>query len=296
MVCALGLEHCLVGTSHECDYPPSVRELPAVTQTRIDHHASSSEIDRQVREELGSQLALYSLDQAMLKRLRPDLIVTQSLCDVCAVAEAEVTAFAHAQATAATVFNLQPMSLDDVLEAVSELAKAAMVPSAGERLRNTLTRRIELVRSRSMPIGQRERPRVAFLEWLDPPFNAGHWNPELVEIAGGTSILGVAGEPSTTINWDDVANSDPDRLIIGCCGFDTARTLSELKSVSKPGWDDLRCVRAGNVFVMDGNAYFNRPGPRLVDSLELLAHTLHPLHHPLPSGLCAAIQLRFNSE
>jgi iron complex transport system substrate-binding protein len=232
----------------------------------------------------------------MLKRLRPDLIVTQSLCDVCAVAEAEVTAFAHAQATAATVFNLQPMSLDDVLEAVSELAKAAMVPSAGERLRNTLTRRIELVRSRSMPIGQRERPRVAFLEWLDPPFNAGHWNPELVEIAGGTSILGVAGEPSATINWDDVANSDPDRLIIGCCGFDTARTLSELKSVSKPGWDDLRCVRAGNVFVMDGNAYFNRPGPRLVDSLELLAHTLHPLHHPLPSCLCAAIPLRFNSE
>jgi len=292
MICALGLEGSLVGTSHECDYPPSVAGLPAVTETFVDHHASSAEIDRQVRLELDRRQALYSLRQDVLRELRPDLIVTQSLCDVCAVAENEVSSAAAALDSVPSVFNMQPFDLADVLEAVRALANAADTAAAGAALHRELVQRIEAVRSRSSGIPAGKRPRVAFLEWLDPPFNAGHWTPELIEIAGGTALLGQPGLASHTITWDEIARAEPERIIVGCCGFDQRRSLRELELFDRTQWLGLRCVRDGEVYVVDGNAYFNRPGPRLIDSLELLAHILHPEIHPLPSNVNPAIRVR----
>ena len=290
MVCALGLEEQLVGISHECDFPRTIVGLPAVTKTHIDHHATSPNIDEQVREELGSQQALYSLHDDLLATLKPDLIVTQSLCDVCAVAEADVTAVAGMLNTQPTVFNMQPMTLTDVLETVIALGEAANSQSAARKLRVDLECRIEAVRARSATLKLSERPRVAFLEWLDPPFNAGHWNPELVEIAGAEPVLGIAGEPSTTVSWSQVEDCDPDIIVIGCCGFDLQRTVVDVQMLANnPAWSRIPCVRNGRVFIVDGNAYFNRPGPRLVDSLELMANTLHPSLHPLPSTVPPAL-------
>lgn len=292
MICALGLHDQLVGISHECDFPGTVAGLPAVTKTRIDHHASSREIDAQVREELNSKQALYSLHDDLLAQLEPELIVTQSLCDVCAVAETDVTTAARALASQPAVFNMQPLNLTDVLDTVSALGAAAGAVATAASLRSDLEHRMDVVRARSAAIAETDRPRVAFLEWLDPPFNAGHWNPELIEIAGGIPLLGVAGEPSTTVSWSDVEASSPDVIIVGCCGFDLERTLVEINVLSgNPIWSTLCCVQEGRVYLVDGNAYFNRPGPRLVDSLELLAHTLHPAIHPLPGGLRPAIAL-----
>ena len=290
LVCALGLESALVGISHECDYPPGITGLPRVTRTRIAHDASSHDIDRQVREELAGAQALYSLDLDKLRTLAPDLIVTQSLCDVCAVGADEVDAALCRLPGAPRLFNLQPERLADILGCVRELGAAAGVAPAAEALIVDMEARIGAVRERSARLPAEARPRVALVEWLDPWFDAGHWNPELVELAGGTPVCGRTGEASTTLPWSTLRELDPDVLFIACCGFDVARTLVDLPSVAAlPGWSALKCVRNGRVYVTDGNAYFNRPGPRIVDSLEILAHALHPAVHPLPPGLAAAI-------
>ena len=290
LVCALGLESALVGISHECDYPPGITGLPRVTRTRIAHDASSHDIDRQVREELAGTQALYSLDLDTLRALAPDLIVTQSLCDVCAVGADEVDAALCRLPGAPRLFNLQPERLGDILGCVRELGAAAGAAAAAETLLASMETRIGAVRERSARLPADARPRVALVEWLDPWFDAGHWNPELVELAGGTPVCGRKGEPSTTLAWSTLRELDPDVLFIACCGFDVARTLQDLPIVAAlPGWAELKCVRNGRVHVTDGNAYFNRPGPRIVDSLEILAHALHPALHPLPQGLEAAI-------
>jgi len=290
LVCALGLEAALVGISHECDYPPGIAGLPRVTRTSIAHDAPSRDIDRQVREELAGTQALYSLDLDLLRELAPDLIVTQSLCDVCAVGADEVDAALCRLPGAPRLFNLQPERLGDILGCVRELGAAAGVSAAAEALRANMEARIAAVRGRSAQLPDTARPRVALVEWLDPWFDAGHWNPELVELAGGLPVCGRKGEPSTTLPWSTLREFDPDVLFIACCGFDVSRTLVDLPIArALPGWADLKCVRNGRVHVTDGNAYFNRPGPRIVDSLEILAHALHPALHPLPQGLEAAI-------
>jgi iron complex transport system substrate-binding protein len=290
LICALGLEPALVGISHECDYPPGINGLPRVTRTRIAHDASSRDIDIQVREELAGTQALYSLDLDTLRELAPDLIVTQSLCDVCAVGADEVDAALCRLPGAPALFNLQPERLGDILGCVRELGAAAGVPAAAQTLLANMEARIDAVRERSAGLPDAARPRVALVEWLDPWFDAGHWNPELVELAGGVPVCGRKGEPSTTLECATLRELDPDVLFIACCGFDVARTLADIPIVTAlPGWADLKCVRAGRVYVTDGNAYFNRPGPRIVDSLEILAHALHPALHPLPPGLQAAI-------
>lgn len=289
IVCALGLGDQLVGTSHECDFPEFVADLPAVTETIIDRNASSAEIDRQVREQLVSQQPLYSLREQTLAQLRPDLIVTQSLCDVCAVAHSDVVRIAAALPEAPQVFNLESMTLEDMLDSLTALADVANVADAGQRLRAQLEERIENIRLRTLRLTATEIPRVAFLEWLDPPFFAGHWNPALIELAGGISVLGSPGAASSTTSITEIAAADPDALIVACCGFDITQCLHELAAIEHTAeWQALRAVRASRVFVVDGNAYFNRPGPRLVDSLELLAHTLHPTHHTLPAYLSPA--------
>jgi len=284
IVCALGLEDRLVGVTHECDYPPSVQSLPRVTRTVVPADAASREIDRLVSEQLKTTKALYQLDLPLLKELQPDVIVTQSLCDVCAVAPNEVQAALTQLPGTPRVVNLEPQSLDGLFEAIRHVASAVGL-SADDTIQR-LQGRVEAVAMRSA--GVSSRPRVAFLEWLDPPFSSGHWNPELVRIAGGIEGLGKEGQPSRRLRWDEVLVWQPDVMVIACCGFTVERTVQDLADVqSIAGWQELPAVRSGRVYVADGSHYFNRPGPRLIESLELLAHAIHPDHHPMRDGLSA---------
>jgi iron complex transport system substrate-binding protein len=294
ILCALGLEADLVGVTHECDYPPFVRALPKVTRTLIPHDASSRDIDTLVRERLQSQRALYTLDLPVLRALQPDLLVTQALCDVCAVAQAEVTAAAGSLPGQPRVLNLEPMSLEAVFATLLEVGRAAGCEPRAHRVVAALQDRVRQVAERTGTIALPLRPRVAFLEWLDPLFVGGHWTPALVELAGGVDVLGKVGEPSRTTPWEALLAAVPDVLFIACCGFTAQRALADLPILERqPGWRDLPGVRAGRVFVTDGNAYFSRPGPRLVDGLEIMAHCLHPALHPLPAGLPAAHAIAF---
>jgi iron complex transport system substrate-binding protein len=290
IVCALGLDEQLVGVTHECDYPPQVVKLPKVTRTLIPSDASSRQIDELVRERIKTHRALYTLDLPVLERLRPDLIVTQALCDVCAVAEAEVQAAASCLPAEPHVINLEPMTLWQVLDSIRLVAAATGTIARAEEVIGRLTARVHAVSTRSATVSN--RPRVVLLEWIDPPFSCGHWNPELVRLAGGAEQIGREGERSRTLEWDEVLQWQPEVLVIACCGFRVDRTLEDLPRLrSYPGWAELPCVRAGRVYVVDGSAYFSRPGPRLVDSLEILAHALDQALHPLPAGLPAAVRL-----
>ena len=291
IVCALGLGDQLVGVTHECDYPPFVKALPKVTRTLIPHDAPSRDIDALVRERLKTERALYGLDLPVLERLRPDLLVTQALCDVCAVAESEVTAAACALPGRPRVVNLEPTRLSEVFDCLRLVGDAAGVAGRAEEVVAGLQARVEAVAARTRTLAA--RPAGVLLEWIDPPFSSGHWSPELVRLAGGTEALGREGLASQTTAWDRIRALDPEWLMVALCGFDVARSLEDLPILAaNPGYGDLRCVRADRVFVTDGNAYFSRPGPRLVESLELLAHALHPTAHPLPAGLTAALKWR----
>jgi iron complex transport system substrate-binding protein len=289
IVCSLGLEDSLVGVTHECDYPPSVLTLPKVTKTLIPHDASSAEIDVLVRERLSHQTALYSLDMTILERLRPDLIVTQALCDVCAVAEAEVVEAACSLPGHPKVINLEPMSLADVFDTLRMVGDVTGRQDAAAEVLRDLSTRVETVAMRSRAIPEPDRPRVAFLEWIDPPFSPGHWNPELIALAGGIDILGTPNMPSRTRSWKEVVDSQPDVIFVSCCGFGMERTLQDIPILARqPGIAHTPAAKEGRVYVTDGNAYFSRPGPRLVDSLEILAHALHPGVHPAPADAPAA--------
>ena len=291
IICALGLEDQLVGVTHECDFPPSVQRLPKVTRTLIPTDASSGEIDRLVRERLQTDRALYSLDLPVLRRLRPELIVTQALCDVCAVAEEEVRAAACELPGGPAVINLEPETLSDVFGCIREVACAAGAQRAGDEVIGQLRARVDAVAGRTAAL--QYRPRVTLLEWLDPPFSCGHWSPELVPLAGGVEGLGRQGRPSRLLRWDDVLAWQPEVVVIACCGFSVDRTLRDLPSLgSVRGWQDVPAARSGRVYVVDGSHYFSRPGPRLVDSLEILGHALHPDVHPLPHGLPPPLRIR----
>ncbi|QEG43763.1 cobalamin-binding protein [Roseimaritima ulvae] len=293
IVCGLGLRDQLVGVTHECDYPADVVGLPKVTQTRIPHDATSHEIDTLVREQIKLQAALYSLDMPVLEALQPDLIVTQSVCDVCAVAESEVNAAACSLPGSPQVINLEPNCLADVMQSIRKVGTVTGQTSAADAYIAELQNRVDCVARRSKSIAEAERPSVMLLEWIDPPFSAGHWSPELVSLAGGREVIGIAGQRSVTTPWEKIVHVDPEVIVIACCGFNVARTLEDLPILrSQVGWNDLRCVQSGRVYVVDGSDYFSRPGPRLVDSLEILAHTLHPNIHPLPKALNAAQQVQ----
>jgi iron complex transport system substrate-binding protein len=290
IVCGLGLGDQLVAVTHECDFPAFVRELPKATRTLVPKDAASAEIDRLVRERLQGRSALYSLDLETLEALRPELIVTQALCDVCAVAEDEVLDAACRLPGRPRVVNLEPETLSQVLDAIRQLAQAAFIPAKGEETVRALQVRVDAVAARTRAL--RVRPRVALLEWLDPPFSCGHWSPELVRLAGGQEVLGREGERSRTLRWEEVAAAQPEVVFVACCGFDLERTLADLDVLrAAPAWRELAAVRAGRVYVASGSQYFSRPGPRIVDSLEILAHALHPDRHPLPPGLPAAVAL-----
>jgi iron complex transport system substrate-binding protein len=295
IICGLGLRDQLVGVTHECDFPADVADLPKVTQTLIPHDATSSEIDGLVRERLKTERALYSLDMAVLESLNPDLIVTQTLCDVCAVAESEVAAAVCALPLRPTILNLEPTCLDEIFASIRQVGNAVDRDEVADQYVQRLQGRVDAVETRSRAIVQ--RPRVMILEWIDPPFCAGHWTPQLVDIAGGREVLGVAGQRSVSTAWKDIVAADPEFMMIACCGFDVQRTLRDIPILeSYPQWSSLACVRSQRVFIVDGAAYFSRPGPRLVDSLEILANAMHPDIHPLPTGLLPARRLFTDSS
>lgn len=276
-----------MGVSHECDYPPFVRSLPNVTRALIPDSTSSAMIDQLVRQRLQANRARYALGMPALEGLRPELIVTQALCDVCAVAEEEVRAVAWRLPGHPRVINLEPMRLSDVFASIRQVGAATGAGRQAKAVVASLMARIANVAACCMHL--RHRPRVAMLEWLDPPFSCGHWSPELVRLAGGVEGLGREGQPSRTLRWEEVVSWQPEVVLMACCGFSAERTLLDLPLLSSvPGWRTLPALRSGHVYVVDGSQYFSRPGPRLVDSLEILAHALQPELHPLPAGLPTA--------
>ncbi len=295
IVCCLGLQDLLAGVTHECDFPPLVRRLPKVTRTLIPVDATSGEIDRLVRERLSSGRALYSLDLPELERVRPDLIITQTLCEVCAVAEEEVRAASCGLPGTPEIINLEPSTLLEVLDSIRRVGHIVGKAQQAESVVSRLEARVAQVEARSRDIT--DRPGVAFLEWLDPPFSSGHWTPELIRWAGGIELLGREGRASRTLSWPEIAACKPDVVFIACCGYDVDRTLKDVAALSRvPEWGKLPAVRSGRVYVTDGSHYFSRPGPRLVDSLEVLAHALHPEVHPLPPGIPPPVQVESGRE
>jgi iron complex transport system substrate-binding protein len=275
IVCALGLGDRLAGVSHECDFPPAARGLPVLTAPKIDPHAPSEEIDRQVRALVADGLSVYRIDEERLRALAPDLIVTQDACEVCAVSFAEVQAAARRLlGVDAAIVSLSPLSLDDVLEDIRRVGRAAGAAEAADSLSANLRARLDRLRAETAPLSH---PRTVVLEWLAPPMAAGHWTPELIRIGGGDPILSHDARPTDPIAWERIVEAAPEAILIIPCGFALAQTRGEMAALAaRPGFRDLPAVRAGRVTLIDGNAYFNRPGPRLVESAELAALALHP--------------------
>jgi len=276
IVAVLGLADQLVGISHECDYPDEIRDRPRVTHCEI--HGSdlpSPAIDAWVRDTLAARGTLYTLDEEMIRDLQPDLILTQQLCDVCAVNYGSVAAFAATLPARPRLINLEPSQLADIYADIRLVAQASGVPSRAEAVIAGLQQRVDSVVS--LVTRSADRPKCFLMEWVEPPYCGGHWNPELVQLAGGIDPIGRKGEPSRRVRWEEIQRADPDAILLACCGFGVERTLRESTMLAgKREWEGLRAVRQGQVYVADANTYFSRPGPRIVDSLEMLAHMLHP--------------------
>ena len=285
IVCALGLEDQLVAVTHECDFPPSARGKPVVTSSVVSPHAASAEIDRHIRRLVHEGSSIYELDAEQLERLGPDLILTQELCAVCAVSYPIVEDAAHRLEGSTQIVSLEPRRLRDVFEHIRLVGRLTGRQSQADAVVLGLQARLERVRQR---LEGRPSRRVACLEWIDPPYNAGHWTPELVRLAGGHDIIGSPQEPSRPIPWAQVVDAAPDAIAVMPRGFSLERTLSEMPLLAgQPGWADLPAVRLGDVFAIDGNAFFSRPGPRLVESVEILAGLLHPGAMPVPPRTAA---------
>jgi iron complex transport system substrate-binding protein len=276
IVCGLGLGDRLVGRSHECDFPPDIARLPVCTEVEIDATASSAEIERLVQSRLCQALSVYRIDVAKLKALQPDLILTQAQCEVCAVSLAEVEqAVSEWTGHKPQIVSLAPNSLADVWDDMLRVAEALDIAHRGKEMVEELRERVESIARRTRDLSR--RPSVACIEWLDPLMAAGNWVPELVELSGGLNLFGEAGKHSPRLNWEAVQEHDPEVVVIMPCGFSIRRIEREMTVLSnRPDWNGLRAVRTGRVYLVDGNQYFNRPGPRLVDSLEMLAEIVHP--------------------
>ena len=284
MIAALGCLDQLVGRSHECDYPAEVLALPALSHPQINVNTTSAEIDAQVKalssaasaEDMAMKaLSIYRIDVDMLQRLRPDVIITQTQCEVCAVSERDVAqAVAQLVGLQPRIVALAPYRLADVWEDVARVGKALEREAQSRTLVAGYQARLERLRARTT--AQPTHPRVAVLEWLDPPMAGGNWTPELVEIAGGINLFGETGAHSPWLVWGDLLAADPDVIILTPCGFTLERALEDVPLLeARPGWSNLRAVQTGRVFAIDGNQYFNRSGPRLVESAEILATLLY---------------------
>ena len=290
LICGLGLRDQLVGVSHECDYPSSVIGLPILTSSRIPAGLESGEIDRLVTDQLKNDEALYDLVMAPLTELEPDLIVTQALCDVCAVSGNDVARAIGSLSGDPQVVNLEPICLNDVLATVDLLAQAAGCVAQGDRYRAELQGRIDAVAERSKTVAN--RPKVALLDWLEPLFDGGHWSPEIIDLAGGEPCFGDKQEPSQRRSWAQLIDAQPDYIVVALCGFNIERSMQDVEAfLACDGFTELQSIKKTKVLLVDGNAYFSRPGPRLVDALEIMANALHPDIHPLPTALPAAIKI-----
>ncbi len=281
IICALGLENSLVGRSHECDYPPSVAGLPVCTRPRFDPSGSSREVDTRVKSVLRASaaedaLSVYEVFSEKLRELAPTHIVTQSQCEVCAVSLRDVErALRELTASEAEIISLQPNTLADFWKDVARVGSGLGVIDSRVRLVAGLQQRMQEIETKARTL--KNRPGVACVEWVDPLMAAGNWMPELVQMAGGENLFGASGKHSPEMTFEQLAAEDPDIIFVSPCGFDIPRTREDLPLLeSRPGWAGLRAVRQSRVYVADGNQYFNRPGPRLVESLEILAEIVHP--------------------
>ncbi len=291
---ALGLGDQVVAISHECDYPPEASDRPRVTTTLVDASRASSEIDAQVRAAAETHQPLYALDLPLLAELRPDLIVTQAQCDVCAVRYDDVIAAVRSEPALrdTRVIALNPRSLADILDDIRRVGRAVGREVAADEFVARLQRRVDAVRTVSADLPPVRRPRVLCIEWTDPLMVSGNWLPELIELAGGHGYIRTYGAHSACTEWADLAAWQPEVIVIMPCGFDLARASAEaLTLVHLPGWADLPAIRTGRVYAADGNALFNRSGPRIVDSLEVLAHLVRPDRFPAAPPVDAVRQL-----
>jgi iron complex transport system substrate-binding protein len=273
---ALGLMDDVVGVSHECDFPNEANGRPRVTRCPV-HNAglASREVDQWVRRALREQGTIYTIDEPLLRELRPDVILTQKLCDVCAVGYGTVARLAETLPGPPRVVNLEPTRLSDIFEDIRHVAEVCSVPKRGEEVVSNLSERVEAVRDRAAQIA--DRPRCFLMEWVDPPFCSGHWGPELVEIAGGHDPLGRKHQPSAQIDWQDVIDARPEIIVLALCGYDVDLARRDYELLRHfPGFDSLPAARNGDIYLVNASAYFARPGPRIVDSLEILAGILHP--------------------
>jgi len=278
MLFALGAGGDVVAVSDQCDYPPEIATVERVTRSNIDSSQSSRDIDASTREHMEQGRSLYTLNQERIAALQPDLIVTQAQCDVCAVRYADVVQMVQSDPLLAQtqIVSLNPTSLEDVLDDVLQLGVAAQRQEAAKRLAASMRERIDRVATCSSP--GVNRPLTVCVEWFEPLMTAGNWIPQLVSLAGGISQLAEAGSPSQYVKWHDLAAADPDVILLMPCGFDLARVEQSLPELKRQAaWKDLRAVRCGKVVAVDSSAYFLRSGPRLVDSLEMLVHILHPV-------------------
>lgn len=276
IVCALGLEDQLVGITHECDYPPSIKSKPVVVRSAVPvENMTEAEIDKAVSEQVHAGLSVYQVDEALLQQLRPDLILAQDLCEVCAPSGNEVGRAMKVLSQKPEILFLTPKSIQGIFQNLRDVGEATDRLETAERQIEAATERLERIATitRELP----SHPRVFCMEWLDPIFCSGHWVPEMVRIAGGVDKISQEGSDSVRVLWEDVLAWSPEVLVLMPCGFhlEQAVTLAE-KLTAFPHWQDLPAVRNGRVFVVDASSYFARPGPRIIEGIELLAHLLHP--------------------
>jgi iron complex transport system substrate-binding protein len=276
IVCALGLQNTLVGRSHECDYPESVKALPVCSEANFPDGLSSADIDVKVKGLLADALSVYTVKREVIKGLQPDVVITQAQCEVCAVSLPEVEqALKDYLDKPAKIVSLQPNSLDDIFNDIATVASALNVTQAGDRLIEDLQERVDIIRHKLKFMDS--KPTVACIEWLEPMMISGNWVPELVSMAGGVPVLAQQGKHSPYVNWAGIQASDPDIIILMPCGFSIERTMREIDILlQQPDFGELKAVKNNRIYIADGNQYFNRPGPRIVDSVEILAEIIHP--------------------
>ncbi|MDH6100787.1 cobalamin-binding protein [Anabaenopsis sp. FSS-46] len=273
---ALGLTNHIVGRSHECDYPPEIKNRPVCTQARWNYHQQSRKIHDDINDLLQSALSIYEIKTDILEKLQPTHIITQDQCDLCGVTLADVEkAFASVVHTSPQIISLKPHLLEDVWQDIERVSDIFGVDSV--HVLENLEARVTICQRKLQGLSSTELPTVACIEWTDPLIIAANWIPELVNLAGGQSQFSVKGQPSSYISWEALLKSNPDIIIFIPCGFDLNRTRQAAQLfIQRPDWEKLHATQSGRVYVADGNAFFNRPGPRLADSLEILAEILHP--------------------
>lgn len=273
IIYALGLGDQLVGVSHECDFPPEAKTKPVITAAEINSSQPSRQIDASVKEQVHKGVGIYHINQDVLKQAKPDVVFTQELCEVCAVSFSEVKQAVRILNTDTKIVSLEPRTLGDILNNIKTVGDITSRQPEAAKLVVELQQRIDKVKAITKDVDF--RPTTLCLDWMDPPYAAGHWIPEMAEIAGGVDSFGVKGQASVEINWERVVEVDPERIIVMPCGFDIQRAMKEiglLKSVK--GWNQISAVRNSRAYIADGNSYFSRPGPRVVTGLEILAEVI----------------------